>query len=134
MKAVLSVEARRSHGDGTDLTDKSETVVPFAPAAKVRSSNDSDSVDNAGQVIIRMIEQPAHVSRENCQHAIDVAHKLSLQLRAAEDQIQELSMDVRHYQARATRAEQWLLRISKKIEQKFLESDTAQPRQSVRKL
>jgi hypothetical protein len=43
-------------------------------------------------------------------------------------------MDVRHYQARANRAEQWLLRISKKIEQKFLESDTAQPRQSVRKL
>jgi hypothetical protein len=117
-----------------DPIEKSETVVPFAPPAKGQSANDGDPLDNAGQTIIGMLERAATISRENCQHAIDVAHKLSLQLRAAEDQIKDLSMDVRHYQDRANRAEQWLLRISKEIDQRFLEPQGRQPRQNIRSL
>ena len=112
----------------SDTAEKSETIVPFAPAARGRTSNEIDPLENAGQAIIGMLERAANISKENCQHAVDVAHKLSLQLRAAEDQIKELSTDLRYYQDRAHRAEQWLLRISKEIDEKFLESAPSQPR------
>jgi hypothetical protein len=115
-------------------SETSETVVPFAPPGRAQSANDGDPLDNAGQAIIVMLERAANISRENCQHAVDVAHKLSLQLRAAEDQIKDLSMDVRYYQDRASRAEQWLLRISKEIDQQFVQAHGAQPRQNVRKI
>jgi hypothetical protein len=49
-------------------------------------------------------------------------------LSAAEDQIKELSTDLRYYQDRAHRAEQWLLRISKEVDEKFLESAPSHPR------
>jgi hypothetical protein len=52
---------------------------------------------------------------------MDVAHKLSLQLRAAEEKIKELEADIRHYHDRAQRAEKWLARIYKDIEEKFFD-------------
>jgi hypothetical protein len=118
----------------TDLADKSEKVVPFAPAAKGRPSNDADPLEDAGQAIVGMLERAANITKENCQHAVDVAHKLSLQLRAAEDQIKELSTDLRYYQDRAHRAERWLLRISKEIDQKFFDSGASQPRNDLIRL
>ena len=50
---------------------------------------------------------------------MDIAHKLSLQLRAAEDKVAQLEGDVRYYQERANRAEKWMLRIQQEIEEKF---------------
>ena len=76
-----------------------------------------------------MLQQAAAVATDNCQQALDVAHKLSLQLLAAEDQIKRLEAEVRHYQDRAGRAEQWLLRISREIESKFLETGVGRPQQ-----
>jgi hypothetical protein len=74
-----------------------------------------------------LLQESAVVARQNCQHALDVAHKLSLQLRAAEDRIKDLEADVRLHQERASRAEQWLLRIARDIEQRFLGSSSPQP-------
>ena len=88
------------------MSDVSEAIVPFAPAQK-RASGNSDAVDQAGQTVMGMVQQAAAVASENCQHALGVAHKLSLQLLAAEDQIKRLEAEVRHYQDRAGRAEQW---------------------------
>ena len=67
----------------SDIAEKSETIVPFAPAARGRTSNEIDPLENAGQAIIGMLERAANISKENCQHAVDVAHKLSLQLRVS---------------------------------------------------
>jgi hypothetical protein len=77
-----------------------------------------------------MLQRAALTASENCQHAMDLAHKLSLQLRAAEDRIKALEADVSYYQDRAGRAEQWLLRISREIEQRFLAPDAGRPRQA----
>lgn len=101
--------------------EMSETVVPFAPASSERGSRDGDLLDNAGQTIMGLLQQAAGVAKENSQHALDVAHKLSQQLRAAEDRIRDLEAEVRHFQDRAVRAEQWLVRIGEEIEQKFLD-------------
>jgi hypothetical protein len=104
-----------------DPIEMSETVVPFAPARVEKFSNDHDPLDKAGQSIMGLLQQAATTAKENCGHALRVAHGLSVQLRAAEDQIKALEADLQHFQDRALRAENWLQRISREIETRFFE-------------
>jgi hypothetical protein len=113
--------------------DMSQTVVPFAPVRAEKVSNDQDPLDQAGQSIMGLLQQAATTAKENCGHALRVAHGLSMQLRAAEDQIKVLEAELRHFQERAVRAENWLQRISREIETKFFEpSDSHQQRAPAR--
>ena len=59
----------------------------------------------------------------NSQHALEMAQKLSHQLRAAEDRIAELQAEVGIYQDKAERAEQWLHKVYTEIEDRFLRQD-----------
>ena len=63
------------------------------------------------------------MAEANSQHALDMAQKLSHQLRAAEDRIAELEAEVGMYQDKADRAEQWLHRVYTEIEDRFLRQD-----------
>jgi hypothetical protein len=110
------------------MSDMSDATVPFTPMQR-RSSGNGDALDQAGQTVMGMLQQAAAVANENCQYAVGVAHKLSLGLRAAEDRIKTLEAEISHYQDRAGRAEQWLLRISREIESKFLETGEGRPQQ-----
>jgi len=111
----------------------SEPVIPFAPAPKAKAVNNADPHDQAGHSVIGMLEQAAAVAAENCQHAVDVAHKISLKLRAAEDRIKDLEAEMVHYRERAARAERWLLRISQEIEQRFLDAKADRSRPAPRR-
>jgi hypothetical protein len=103
---------------------ESESVVPFAPAAKNAAQSDSaDQLDNAGQTILRLLHKAAGVAEANSQHALDMAQKLSHQLRAAEDRIAELEAEVGIYRDKADRAEQWLHKVYTEIEDRFLRQD-----------
>jgi hypothetical protein len=95
-----------------------EKIIPFAPSPK-DSRQEGDPVDRSGQAIVVMLQEAVDVAKQNCERAMDIAHKLSLQLRAAEDRISQLEGDVRYYQERASRSEKWLLRIQQEIEEKF---------------
>jgi hypothetical protein len=119
-------EAGLSKAWGVVVSDVSNAIAPFAPAQK-RASGNGDALDQAGQTVMGMLQQAAAAANENCQHALGVAHKLSLQLRAAEDRVKALEAEVRHYHDRANRAEQWLVRISKEIEHKFLDRPQQAP-------
>jgi hypothetical protein len=99
--------------------DASETVVPFVPLARHAVPDAGDPLDSAGQTILGLLHRAAGMAEENSQHALGVAHKLSLQLRAAEDRIKDLEADVQFYRVRADRAEKWLHQISVEIEQRF---------------
>jgi hypothetical protein len=101
--------------------DMSETVVPFAPVRAENVTNDHDPLDKAGQSIMGLLQEAATTAKENYGRALRVAHGLSLQLRAAEDQIKALEAELRHFQDRAMRAENWLQRISREIEARFFE-------------
>src|SRR6516165_11461546 len=103
---------------GVRVMDQPKAATPFATAPK--AVNSDDLLDQAGHCVIGMLEQAAAVAAQNCQHAVDVAHKISLKLRAAEDRIKDLEAEIVHYRERAGRAERWLLRISQEIEQRFL--------------
>jgi uncharacterized protein YlxW (UPF0749 family) len=75
-----------------------------------------------------MLHQAAHLSEENLQRAMSMAHKVSVQLRAAEDRIAQLQGEVEHLQNRANRAEQWLETIKREIEDNLIASIEANRR------
>ena len=80
----------------------SETVIPFA---KNTVSNGVDQLDAAGQTILQLLHKAAGVAEANSQHALDMAQKLSHQLRAAEQRIAELEAEAQLYQQKSERAE-----------------------------
>jgi hypothetical protein len=97
---------------------ETESVVHFAPRTAV--SGDADQLDKAGQTILSLLHKAAGVAEENSRHALDMAQKLSHQLRAAENRIAELEADVGLYRDKADRAEQWLHKVYTEIDERFI--------------
>jgi hypothetical protein len=102
---------------------RQSSVIPFTPAARSTAPDGADELDKAGQTILGLLHKAAGVAEANSQHALDMAQKLSHQLRASEDRIAELEAEVGVYQERAERAEQWLHRVYTEIENRFLRQD-----------
>lgn len=98
----------------SDQALNASTVVPFPKSG--------DELDKAGQAACDMIRQAASKSEQQAQHVLTVAHKLALQLRAAEDRLADLQIELKHYRDRADRAEKWLHHISVEIEHNFFAS------------
>ena len=98
-----------------------ESVIPFTP--KDAASPEIDQLDKAGQTILQLLHKAAGVAEANSQHALEMAQKLSHQLRAAENRIAELEAEVGIYQGKADRAEQWLHKVYTEIEDRFLRQD-----------
>ena len=102
---------------------QAESVIPFTPAARSAAPDSVDQVDKAGQTILGLLHRAAGVAEANSQHALEMAQKLSHQLRAAEDRTAELEAEVGMYKEKADRAEQWLHRVYTEIEDRFLRQD-----------
>jgi hypothetical protein len=99
---------------------ESETVVAFSPGAKDATPEGVDQLDRAGQTILKLLHKAAGVAEQNSRHALDMAQKLSHQLRAAEDRIAELEAEVDLYREKSNRAEQWLHKVYTDIEERFI--------------
>lgn len=93
-------------------------VLRFAPAQRPRDG--SEPIDQAGHALVAMLKEAANISKENLDRAMTVAHKLSMELRAAQDRISQLEGEIKGLESRATRAEQWLELIKKEIEDKLI--------------
>ena len=105
---------------------ESESVIPFA--SKNAAPDNADQLDRAGQTILQLLHKAAGVAEANSKHALDMAQKLSHQLRASEDRIAELEAEVGIYQDKADRAEQWLHKVYTEIEDRFLQQDDGRRR------
>ena len=70
--------------------------------------------------MLALIDDAANLSKENIERAMTMAHRVSVELRAAEERITQLEADVKHLESRATRAEQWLEVIKNEIEVKLI--------------
>jgi hypothetical protein len=105
--------------------DVPKKVIPFAPAEKEAPRAPVDPMDRSGDAIISLLERAAHIADDDCKRAMDLAHKLSLQLRAAEDRANQLQSRLEYFQDRAARAENWMARIHKEIEEKFVSQKAA---------
>jgi hypothetical protein len=69
---------------------------------------------------LKLLHKAAGVAEANSRHALDMAQKLSHQLRAAEDRIAELEAVIGIYRETAERAEQWLHRVYTEIEERLI--------------
>jgi molecular chaperone GrpE (heat shock protein) len=100
------------------INSTSEGVIAFANS---RRSNGPDQLDAAGQSIVQLLHKAAGFAEANSRHALDMAQKLSHQLRAAEERIAELEAEAEAYRQRSERAEQWLHRVYTEIQDRFLQ-------------
>jgi septal ring factor EnvC (AmiA/AmiB activator) len=73
-------------------------------------------VDQVGNAILEFVIHAGETTQTELQEAREAAEYLADQLRAANDQINDLEAAVRCHQARADRAEEWLRQISSEIE------------------
>src|SRR5438128_12686004 len=99
-------------------SDTPEQVLRLAP--KEKQPSDVSPLEEAGHAIVAKIQKAADLSNENCDRAMTLAHKLSMELRAAEDRINQLEAEVKLFRDRAARAEGWLRIIHKEIEEKLI--------------
>jgi hypothetical protein len=80
-----------------------KTVIPFAPGSKGNVRDEGDPVDESGKAIVVLLKEAADTARATCLQAVNAAQKASSQLRAAEDRIKELELEVRQHYDRADR-------------------------------
>ena len=59
---------------------------------------------------------------------MDLAHKLSSQLRAVEERSRELETEANHFRQRAATAEKWLVLIHDEVAHTFFQSKNGQKR------
>jgi hypothetical protein len=112
---LVNVESVPMSESGADAP---EQVVKFAPRGQPRSYD--TPVEEPGPAIVAKIRRAAELANETCDRAMRLAHKLSLELRAAEDRINQLESEVQLFRDRAARAEQWLQTIHKEIEEELI--------------
>src|SRR3954447_13137833 len=89
--------------------------------------------DDSGRAIVAMLQKAEDKAKGDCARAMDLAHKLTLQLRAAEDRVRELEDAAAHFKDRANRAEDWLQHIHNEVEQTFFHNIEGAPRQTQKK-
>ena len=96
--------------------------MPNTSHSVVSFPNGVDDLDRVGNAARELVQRAALAAEENVQHALSSAHKLSMQLAAAEERIAALEAEVRRQRDRGDRAEKWLHRIAMEIEDKFFHS------------
>jgi hypothetical protein len=98
--------------------DTPEPVLGFSPKQKAHAGD--SPLDEAGKAIVAQIQRAADLASSDCDRAMNLAHKLSMELRASEDRMHQLQVEVDRWRDRAGRAEQWLRIIQKEIEEKLI--------------
>jgi len=114
------------------MSDRARDKAPFAPAP-TGQPDASIRADDSGRAIIALLQKAAEMAKDDCARAMDLAHKLSSQLRVAEERAKELEVEAAHFRDRAARAEEWLLRIHNEVENKFFQEKGSNPRQGPRR-
>jgi hypothetical protein len=103
-----------------NASDKTAAIIPFEPIPEGQS--DANIVaDDSGRAIVALLQKAAEMAKGDCARAMNVAHKLSSQLQAAEERASELEAEAAHFRNRAVRAEEWLQHIHNEVEQAFFQ-------------
>jgi septal ring factor EnvC (AmiA/AmiB activator) len=119
--------ASRSSRKESAMTGQTATaVIPYAPKAR-NAGAEADQLDRAGHAILGLVSRAADTTEADVRAARQATEKLADQLRAANNQINELTANLRYYQDQAERAEKWLYQISSEIEQRFFGTNDSRP-------
>ena len=111
-----------------------DRVAPFG--RNKRDQAPATGVDEAGRNIVALLGRAADSAKDECARAMDLAHKLTFQVRAAEERardaeerVQALETEIAHFRDRALRAEDWLRHIHTEVEQAFFRKNGSGPSQ-----
>jgi hypothetical protein len=107
-------------------------IIPFAPTEPPRQESRQESyppsrqeqrdpMDRSGDTIVALLDRAAHLTHEDTERAMALAHHLSRKLQAAEERAVALEAQVAFFQQRASRAESWLARIHHEINDKLIQ-------------
>ncbi len=107
-------------------TANDSAVIPYSPKAR-NVGTEADQLDRAGHAILGLVSRAAGMTEADLRAAREAAEKLADQLKAANNQINELTASLRYYQERTDRAEKWLYQISSEIEQRFFGTNDSRP-------
>jgi hypothetical protein len=77
-----------------------------------------------GQSILQLIGKAAGISEGYTQDVVKAAEKVADELRAARDRITQLEDELAASRDRADRAQQWLDKIYKEIDEQFVQRQT----------
>lgn len=111
---------------------KPKNIVPFDGSTKGKEPDTLD-LDRSGQAIISLLQEAAQVAHTNEERATGLARKIAEQVKAAEAHAAQLEAEVQQYADRAIRAENWLLRVYKEIEDKFFQNTDQKPGQAIQR-
>jgi hypothetical protein len=114
-------------------TGEAPSVLEFAP--KKGRPDTTIVADDAGHSVIAMLQKTADMAKSDCDRAMDLAHRLSFEVRTVEERARELEAEAKaaddrarafeaeanHFRDRAARAEEWLVRIHSEVEQTFFQ-------------
>jgi len=125
---------------GVQAGETPPSVLAFAPKKERPDATEGHATttvtaDDAGHGIIALLQKAADMAKSDCDRAMSLAHKLSLQVRAVEERVhdsearakaaeeraREFEAEANYFRDRAARAEKWLLRIQTEIEQTFFQ-------------
>jgi hypothetical protein len=84
--------------------------------------------DDAGRGIVALVQKAADLAKADCNRAMNLAHRLSSELRAAEERAREFEAQANYFRDRAAHAEKWLVRIRREVEETFFETKEQQQR------
>jgi hypothetical protein len=101
-------------------TGQTAPAVAFAP--KEAPIDATMVADDAGQHIVALVQKASDIAKAECQRAMDLAQRISSQLRAAEERAREFEAEAKYFRDRAACAEEWLVRIQSELEQTFFEN------------
>ena len=92
--------------------ETSTSVIAFEP--KKGPPNATMVADDAGRGIVALVQKAADLAKADCNRAMDLAHRLSSELRAAEERAREFEAQANYFRDRAAHAEEWLVRFAVK--------------------
>jgi len=101
-------------------TSETASVVAFAP--KKAPSGSTMMTDDAGDHIVALVQKASDMAKANCQRAMDLANRVSSELRAAEERARAFEEEANYFRDRAARAEEWLARIGSEVQQAFFQN------------
>jgi len=104
-------------------TSETRAVVAFGP--KTGRPDSTMMTDDAGQHVIALVQRASDMAKADCQRAIDLANRVSSELRAAEERARAFEQEANYFRDRAARAEEWLARIEGEVQQAFFHNNNS---------
>ena len=97
------------------------SVLAFAP--KKSPPDAIMGADDAGQHIVALVQKASDMAKVDCQRAMDLAHRVSSELREVEERARKFEAEANYFRNRAARAEEWLVRIESELQQTFFQNE-----------